>query len=74
MASTEAEKAKARARRARMAGTKIRGVTPIPEPKPDPEILRRLYAEMPKYDTRSLTGRICGDPLPGRRAIDRRHA
>lgn len=21
-------------------------------------------------DTRTLTGRICGDPLPGRRAID----
>jgi|LakMenEpi03Aug12_release.lakeMendotaPanAssembly.Ray.scaffolds.fasta_scaffold3360814_2 hypothetical protein len=74
MASTEAEKARRRRERAAMAGTKVKGVIPIPDPKPDPEILRRLYAEMPKYDTRSLTGIICGDPLPGRRAIDRRSA
>lgn len=25
-------------------------------------------------DTRSLTGRFCGDPLTGRSALDRRHA
>lgn len=30
-------------------------------------------AEIPD-DTRSLTGRICGDPLPGRSALDRRRA
>lgn len=28
-------------------------------------------AEIP-LDTRDLTARVCGDPLPGRRAIDRR--
>lgn len=32
--------------------------------------LARL-AEIPP-DTRSLTGRICGDPIPGRSALDRR--
>lgn len=34
------------------------------------ELLARL-AEIPP-DTRSLTGRILGDPLPGRSALDRR--
>ena len=33
----------------------------------------RLMARIPQ-DTRDLTARICGDPLPGRRAIDRRSA
>lgn len=29
----------------------------------------RLMAQIP-HDTRQLTGRICGDPLPGRSALD----
>ena len=33
------------------------------------ERVRRLAAVPP--DTRSLTGRVCGDPLPGRSALDR---
>jgi len=32
---------------------------------------RRLMDDIPS-DTRSLTARLFGDPLPGRRAIDRR--
>lgn len=35
------------------------------------DVAERL-AEIPP-DTRDLTSRLCGDPLPGRRAIDRRH-
>jgi hypothetical protein len=31
----------------------------------------RLMDEIPR-DTRDLTARLCGDPLPGRRAIDQR--
>lgn len=34
------------------------------------EAAARLMAEIPP-DTRDLTGRIFGDPLPGRRAIDK---
>lgn len=37
-----------------------------------PEEARRLLASIPK-DTRGLTARICGDPLPGRSALDARH-
>jgi hypothetical protein len=33
----------------------------------------RLLREVPP-DTRDLTSRICGDPVKGRRAIDRRQA
>jgi hypothetical protein len=31
----------------------------------------RCQPEPRPYDTRDLTGRICGDPLPGRSAFDR---
>lgn len=30
------------------------------------------FAEMPKEDTRDLTGRTFDDPLPGRSALDKR--
>lgn len=40
-----------------------------PEARADGE---RLLAEVPP-DTRELTSRICGDPIPGRRAIDLKH-
>jgi hypothetical protein len=33
---------------------------------------RRQLETMPKHDTRSLTGRLAGDPLPGRSALDMR--
>lgn len=36
------------------------------------ELLER-WAEVP-VDTRTLTQRICGDPLPGRSALERRGA
>jgi len=36
------------------------------------EDLEARFAEIPKHDTRDLTGRLMGDPLPGRRAIDMR--
>jgi hypothetical protein len=45
----------------------------VRESRPDEEILRRLIQEVPD-DTRTLTGRLLGDPLPGRRAIDKRSA
>lgn len=34
-------------------------------------IIEQLFAAIPK-DTRGLTARLCGDPLPGRSALDRR--
>ena len=37
----------------------------------DPDCYAARLAEIPD-DTRDLTGLIFGDPLPGRRAIDRR--
>lgn len=39
----------------------------------DRETLEERLAEIPA-DTRNLTARICGDPLPGRSALDRRQA
>lgn len=36
----------------------------------DPDVVAARLAEIPE-DTRTITARICGDPLPGRRAIDR---
>lgn len=35
------------------------------------EAARRLQAQIPE-DTRDITARFCGDPLPGRSALDRR--
>ena len=37
------------------------------------EAIEARLAEIPE-DARDLTGRICGDPLPGRSALDRRGA
>lgn len=33
--------------------------------------LEQRFSEVPKHDTRNLTGRLFGDPLPGRSALDR---
>lgn len=42
--------------------------------RPMTENQLRLYRErqIPR-DTRDLTAQLCGDPLPGRSALDRRH-
>lgn len=37
------------------------------------DVIEARLAEIPD-DTRSKTGRICGDPLPGRSALDMRRA
>lgn len=39
------------------------------EIRPSPEDIERGFRAIPK-DTRDLTAQLCGDPLPGRRAID----
>jgi uncharacterized DUF497 family protein len=44
--------------------------TLAPERRPPKEDVAARLAEIPP-DTRSLTGRIFGDPLPGRSAFDR---
>lgn len=41
--------------------------------RPSQSDLARRRAEIPK-DTRDFTQRFCGDPLPGRSALDRRRA
>jgi len=35
---------------------------------------RAAFARLPRYDLRSLTGMICGDPLPERSALAQRTA
>lgn len=49
------------------ASSRLRIEYQAPQWKLDAE---RLLKAIPP-DTRDLTGRICGDPLPGRRAIDK---
>jgi hypothetical protein len=39
--------------------------------RPTPAELRALARAIPP-DTRDVTARLCGDPLPGRSALDRR--
>lgn len=39
--------------------------------RPDPETVAARLAEIPP-DTRTITGYLMGDPLPGRSALDRR--
>lgn len=66
----------ARAARAKAKGRAINGIggTVVRSlSRPDPDETARLLALIPA-DTRSLTGRICGDPLPGRSALCRRQA
>lgn len=41
--------------------------------KPSAEELREKLRSIPR-DTRDLTGKLCGDPLPGRSALDRGEA
>jgi len=36
-------------------------------------LAERMRSEIPE-DTRGITGVLCGDPLPGRSALDHRHA
>lgn len=69
--ASEADREKKRRERKRLVGFKHKGIVPIHR-APDLETLRQRYAEIPQYDTRSLTGMICGDPLPGRSALDQR--
>lgn len=45
---------------------------PAPPRQPPPEDQAARLAEIPKTDTRDLTGRVMGDPLSGRSALDRR--
>lgn len=73
MAKSEAQREYSRRKRKELVGIKHWGIVPVIYKKPDPEELRARYAEIPQ-DTRDLTAVICGDPLPGRRAIDRRQA
>lgn len=61
-------------RRIRSARRMERCQSAKPEPEPERVTIdewRRLLREIPK-DTRDLTARICGDPLPGRSELDRR--
>lgn len=44
-----------------------------PEARPDPAVVAASRRAIP-IDTRSVTQRILGDPLPGRSALDRRIA
>lgn len=61
----------AEARRRRGEGTKARSFNHVPDMRvSDKADGERLLREVPA-DTRDLTGRICGDPLPGRAALDR---
>lgn len=39
--------------------------------RPTPAQLRKMVLSIPA-DTRDVTGQVCGDPLPGRSALDRR--
>jgi hypothetical protein len=50
-------------------GPPLRSILPL-ERHPDQEDVAARLAEIPP-DTRSLTQRLCGDPLPGRSAFDR---
>lgn len=54
------------------AARKVAGLTYMVSSHAVDEQARRLMAFIPR-DTRSLTGRVCGDPLPGRSALDRQH-
>lgn len=46
---------------------------PRPEPSPPKSDVAARRAEIP-LDLRSITARLCGDPLPGRSALDQREA
>lgn len=52
------------------AAKKAAGLT-YPTGKIPREVWEARLAEIPQ-DVRNLTQRICGDPLPGRSALDRR--
>ena len=56
-----------RHRATKLGLTSIRGRGPA---KPAEEDFKRLIAQIPR-DTRDITGRMLGDPLPGRSALDR---
>jgi hypothetical protein len=71
MAKSEAAREYERKKRKELVGFKHWGIVPVVYKKPDPEELRARLSEIPA-DTRDLTALVFGDPLPGRRAIDRR--
>jgi hypothetical protein len=73
MARPESKREYERKKRKEMVGFKHWGVVPIVQKKPEPEELRARLAEIPP-DTRDLTALIFGDPIPGRRALDRRQS
>ena len=58
-------------RREKYLGARIKWMFPIDRSAREDAVA--LIAEIPS-DTRNLTGRMFGDPLPGRSALDRRLA
>lgn len=58
-------------KRKEIVGMGWRGLVSVVSHKPNPDDVRQRRAEVPE-DTRTLTALLLGDPLPGRRAIDRR--
>lgn len=74
--STESKKEYARKRREldkEISRTKLEAGLRFMTGRVSQETLEARLAEIPE-DTRDLTARLMGDPLPGRRAIDRREA
>ena len=69
----ESQREAQRQERKLLVGFGHKSIVPQVGPKPEPEVLRRLIREIPE-DTRDITSRIFGDPIPGRRAIDRRQS
>lgn len=56
--------------RAHTATLRAAGLVKLHSSRPKPEDIEARWAEIPA-DTRNLTARIFGDPLPGRSALDR---
>lgn len=69
MSAIETKREYNRLKRKELVGMKHKGI--VPYERIDVAELRRLQAQIPE-DTRDLTAFLCGDPLPGRRAIDQR--
>lgn len=74
MRSTHADCKRRRNEDARaMAAAKAAAGVTFLHGRVDETVAAARLAEIPP-DTRNLTARICGDPLPGRDALSRRHA
>lgn len=54
------------------AGKLAAGLRAMASERIDLDLAAELMAQIPKHDTRSLTGIICGDPLPERSALAQR--